>query len=87
VNAHTGFCCLAHAGIEVSSHDSLWNYTDVLSSADSFLETISVLFVEVIKQHLSSPLDQNDIPLTCVVSFPLTLIVTARIEVSFTSFV
>jgi hypothetical protein len=23
VNVHTGFCCLAHAGIEVSSHDPL----------------------------------------------------------------
>jgi hypothetical protein len=23
---------LAHAGIEVFSHDPLWNYTDVLSS-------------------------------------------------------
>jgi hypothetical protein len=34
VNAHTRFCCLAHAGIEVSSHDPLWNYTDVLSSVD-----------------------------------------------------
>jgi hypothetical protein len=34
VNAHTGLCCLAHVGIEVSSHDPLWNYTDVLSSVD-----------------------------------------------------
>jgi hypothetical protein len=32
VNVHTGFCCLAQAGIEVSSHDPLWNYIDVLSS-------------------------------------------------------
>jgi hypothetical protein len=32
VNVHTEFCCLVHAGIEVSSHDPLWNYTDVLSS-------------------------------------------------------
>jgi hypothetical protein len=30
---------------------------------DSFLETISMLFVEVIKQHLSSLLDQKGIPL------------------------
>jgi hypothetical protein len=59
VHAHTGFCCLAHAGTEVSGHDPLWNYTDVWSSVDSFLETISMLFVEVIKQHLSSLLDQK----------------------------
>jgi hypothetical protein len=35
---HTGFCCLAHVGIEVSSHDPLWNYTDVLSSIDLSLK-------------------------------------------------
>jgi hypothetical protein len=35
---YTGFCCLAHAGIEVSSHDPLWNYTDVLSSIDLSLK-------------------------------------------------
>jgi hypothetical protein len=34
VNVHTRLCWLAHAGIEVSSHDPLWNYTDVLSSMD-----------------------------------------------------
>jgi hypothetical protein len=34
VHAHIGFCCLAHADIVVSSHDPLWNYTDVLSSVD-----------------------------------------------------
>ena len=59
MNVHTGLCCLAHAGIDVSSHDPLWNYTNILSSVDLFLETISVLFVEVIKQHLSSLLDQK----------------------------
>jgi hypothetical protein len=37
----------------------------------------------VIKQHLSSLLDQKDIPLSCVVSFPLTLVVTACIQVPF----
>jgi hypothetical protein len=31
---------------------------------------------EVIMQHLSSLLDQKGIPLSCVVSFPLTLVVT-----------
>jgi hypothetical protein len=34
VNVHARLCCLAHAGIKVSSHDPLWNYTDVLSSID-----------------------------------------------------
>jgi hypothetical protein len=34
VNVHARLCCLAHAGIEVSGHDPLWNYTDVLSSMD-----------------------------------------------------
>jgi hypothetical protein len=34
VNVHARLCCLAHAGIEVSSHDPLWNYTDVLSFVD-----------------------------------------------------
>jgi hypothetical protein len=29
VNVHPGFCCLARAGTEISSHDPLWNYTDV----------------------------------------------------------
>jgi hypothetical protein len=75
VNVHARFCCLAHAGIEVSGHDPLWNYTD---SVDYFLETISVLFVEVTKQHLSSLLDQKGIPLSCVVSFLLILVVTTH---------
>jgi hypothetical protein len=46
VNVHARLCCLAHAGIEVSGYDSLWNYTGVLSSVDIFLETISMLFVK-----------------------------------------
>jgi hypothetical protein len=78
VNVHTRFCCLAHAGIEVSSHDPLWNYTDVLSSIDLSLETIFMLFVKEIKQHLSFPLDQKGIPLSCVVLFLLILIVTTH---------
>ena len=69
MNVHARLCCLAHAGIEVSGYDSLWNYTGVLSSVDIFLEIIYVLFVKVIKQHLSSLLDQEGIPLSCVVSF------------------
>jgi hypothetical protein len=76
VNAHTGLCYSSDAGIKVSSHDPLWNYTDVLSPVDLFLETILVLFVEVTKQHLSSLLDQKGIPLSCVVSFILILVVT-----------
>jgi hypothetical protein len=78
VNVHTGFCCLAHAGIKVSSHDPLWNYTDVLSSIDLSLETISMLFVKEIKQHFSFPLDQKGIPLSCVVLFLLILVVTTH---------
>jgi hypothetical protein len=38
MNVHPGFCCLAHVDIEVSSHDPLWNYTDVLSSIDLSLK-------------------------------------------------
>jgi hypothetical protein len=63
VNAHTGLCYSSDAGIKVSGHDPLWNYTNILPSVDLFLETISVLFVEVIKQHLSFLLDKKDIPL------------------------
>jgi hypothetical protein len=59
VNVHARLCCLAYAGIEVSSHDPLWNYTDVLYSVDSSLETISVLFIEVTKQHLTSPVEKR----------------------------
>jgi hypothetical protein len=46
VNAHTGLCYSSDAGIKVSGHDPLWNYTDVLSFMDLFLETISMLFVK-----------------------------------------
>jgi hypothetical protein len=87
VNVHARLCCLAHVGIEVFSHDPLWNYTNILSSVDLFLETISALFVEAIKQHLSSPLDKKGIPFSCVVSFSLTLVVTSHIQVPFMSFV
>jgi hypothetical protein len=62
VNAHTGLCYSSDAGIKVSGHDTLWNYPNMLSFVDLFLETISVLFVEVIKQHLSSLLDQKGTP-------------------------
>jgi hypothetical protein len=48
-----------YASIEVLGYDPLWNHTNMLSSVDLFLETISVLFVEVIKQHLSSLLDRK----------------------------
>jgi hypothetical protein len=78
VNAHTGLCYSSDAGITVSSHDPLWNYPNMLSSVDLFLEMISVLFVEVIKQHLSSLLDQTGIPISCVVSFLLVLVVTTH---------
>jgi hypothetical protein len=50
----------------------------MLSSVDLFLETISVLVVKVTKQHLSSLLDQKGIPLLCVVSFLLILVVATH---------
>jgi hypothetical protein len=78
VNAHTGLCYSSDAGIKVSSHDPLWNYTNILSSVDLFLETISMLFVEVTKQHLSSLLDQKGhTPFMCGF-FSLTLVVTTH---------
>jgi hypothetical protein len=40
VNAHTELCYSSDAGIKVSSHDPLWNYTDMLSSIDLSLEMI-----------------------------------------------
>jgi hypothetical protein len=46
MNAHTGLCYSSDAGIKVSGHDPLWNYPNMLSSVDLFLETISMLFVE-----------------------------------------
>ena len=75
---HTWLSCSTRAGIVGNSHDPLWNYTDVLSPVDLFLETISVLFVEVTKQHPSSLLDQKGIPLSCVVLFLLILVVTTH---------
>ena len=78
MNAHTGLCYSSGAGIKVSGHDPLWNYPNMLSSVDPFLETILVLFIEIIKQHLSSLLDQKGIPLSCVVSFLLFLVVTTH---------
>jgi hypothetical protein len=78
VNVHTRLCYASDTGIKVSSHDPLWNYPNMLYSVNYFLETIPVLFVEVIKQHLSSLLDQTGIPLSCVVSFLLILVVTTH---------
>jgi hypothetical protein len=37
-----------------------------------------MLFVKEIKQHLSFPLDQKGIPLSCVVLFLLILVVTTH---------
>jgi hypothetical protein len=51
VNVHARLCCLAHAGIEVSGHDPLWNFW--------------------IKRA---------IPLSCVGSFLLILVVTTQIS-------
>jgi hypothetical protein len=62
MNVHARLCCLVHAGIEVLSHDSLWDSTNMLFSVDLSLETIFVLFIEIMKQHLSSLLYQKGIP-------------------------
>jgi hypothetical protein len=61
VNVHARLCCLAHAGIEVSSHDPLWNYINILSFVDFSLEMIFVLFAKTIKQYMPSLLDQKSI--------------------------
>jgi hypothetical protein len=37
---------MARVGITVSSHNPLWDYINMLSSVDFFLETISMLFVK-----------------------------------------
>jgi hypothetical protein len=47
VNAHTGLCYSSDAGIKVSSHDPLWNYTNMLSLINLSLETISMLFGKI----------------------------------------
>jgi hypothetical protein len=77
VNVHARLCCLAHAGIEVSSHDPLWNHTDMLFSVDLPWNNFYVV-CQMIKQHLSSLLDQKGIPLSCVVAFLLILVVTTH---------
>jgi hypothetical protein len=46
VNAHTGLCYSSDAGIKVSGHDPLWNYSNMLSSIDLFREMISMLLVK-----------------------------------------
>jgi hypothetical protein len=61
VNVHVRLCCLAQAGIEVSSHDALWNYINILSFMDFSLETNFVSFAETIQQHMPSLLDQKSI--------------------------
>jgi hypothetical protein len=54
VNVHARLCCLAPTGIEVSSHDPLWNYINILSFVDFSLEMIFVLLAETIKQPLDT---------------------------------
>jgi hypothetical protein len=79
VNAHTGLCYSSDAGIKVSSHDPLWNYPDGYLPW-TFPSNNFYVVCEVIKQHLSSPLDQKGIPLSCVVLFLLILVVTTHIS-------
>jgi hypothetical protein len=39
-------CYSSDAGIKVSGHDPLWNYSNMLSSIDLFREMISMLLVK-----------------------------------------
>jgi hypothetical protein len=80
VNVHARLCCLAHAGIDVSSHDPLWNYTDMWSSVDFSLETISMLFVKWSSNIYHLFWIKRAIPLSCVGSFLLILVVTTQIS-------
>jgi len=43
----TRLCCSARAGIEVSSHDPLQNYTDMLFSHELFLGYLSLSGQEI----------------------------------------
>jgi hypothetical protein len=43
-------CCSARAGIEVASHDPLWDKTDVLSSRDPSLGYLPIYYP---KTHIS----------------------------------
>jgi hypothetical protein len=76
VNAHTGLCYSSDAGIKVSGHDPLWNYTDVLSSVNYFLETISMLFVKWPSNIYHLCWIKRGIPALGVVSFLLILVLT-----------
>jgi hypothetical protein len=69
VNVHARLCCLAHAGIEVSSHDPLWNYTNTLSSVDLFLEMIRCCLSSDQATSIIS-VGSKGHTLLCVVSFP-----------------
>jgi hypothetical protein len=40
-------CCLVHAVIEVSIHDPLWNYVNILSPIDLSLEIIYMMFNKI----------------------------------------
>jgi hypothetical protein len=77
VNAHTGLCYSSDAGIKVSGHDPLWNYPDGYLPW-TFPSNNFYIVCEVIKQHLSSSLDQKGIPLSYMVSFLLILVVATH---------
>jgi hypothetical protein len=44
-------CCLAHAGIEIASHDPSWNYTNVLSSHEHFLGYLFIIYQKVLMSN------------------------------------
>jgi hypothetical protein len=58
VNAHTGLCYSSDAGIKVSGHDPLWNYPDGYLLW-TFPWNNFYVVCQVIKQHISSLLDQK----------------------------
>ena len=68
---------MAHVGIEVSSHDPLWNYTDVLSPIDlSLKQFLCCLSSDQATSIIS--VGSKSIPLSCVVLFLLILVVTTH---------
>ena len=58
VGAHTRLCCSARAGIEVSSHDPLQNYTDMLFSLELFLGYLSLSCQEI---YMSNQMQQDSL--------------------------
>jgi hypothetical protein len=86
VNVHTEFYCLAHAGIEVSGHDPLWNYTDVGSSINISLKQFLCCLLSDQATSIISVGSNGHTTFMCGL-FSLTLMVTSHIQAPITSFV